>query len=1196
MFGNEEENKNSLPNSMRIALLTTNNANPDLPLKIQEKILKEKNKNIEFIFVDNVKDLFKFKEIQKDENIKGLIDKNWINNLKNLIPSVIIIYYELKYGQNKESDEKAIYGLLEEIGNYSKFAIIFVILVSRDMKENPYNFNFNDRQKPFYLKNFIQKERFFILPDEQIWNHNNEFSEICIKLYNCSFQFYKLHHRSYKEKRSQSSTREEKIENDIKLGVISKIKTKKKNYQFSKYLEEAYELLCDKNFDPKTYSYGSQPINIRNNFFELRATGDWLFFKNNNFLNIDNIIQINTKSNIKNINLNEIIEQIKKFERHIKSFSNLNYYDNGEKDYFHFVEFYWLSKRYKKLREYLEEINKKIKLNKKIIFKWFLASFKEIYNIIKIIKYYDKYFNTSEFKLTEVKINDGKILNMTDIEEEENIFYGKPPIYYYINKENENKKELIGFNDEIYIKKFIIKNQIKYKERIENFKNNIFPQLNQFVTNFKNNLNNNNKSDNLNGINLYLNLLKNIGTNNSNKFEIDDIEFYLKIIKDNPQIKKFPKVHINLIRQLMNLVQKKIKEDDSSDKILYKKELFKSLSILGNLSILTQDEENLFYELLNDTTFSLDKQMIINLNYYAKNNINKIKLDDLSFNFTYDIKNINKYPKRKILDIIEYELKFDCKLSKEKTNFNSLQLFFEYSKEDKNNKNNIIKETILKEFNKEELSKYDIGINSFIIIPHKLLIKNRTGKITLNKIVFTLCKKENIFYSISLPYEIDKTIFLLGKEADIMNIIYPNKVLLSGINQLYKFSYSINKKNIDNIKIIEYKHLFTIEKADNNTFKTEIFGNKISKETNKLNEFLPLDGDYVSPSIFFFNEEKNEIEEIKENNNLELNYNNFESRLIEGKTNFDVLFKFFKIGTYLIKLDIYFTVLHEEVDTKLEFHFNKNFFIKVINPFSVKYSLTSNNYSINNNSNNNNDNNIQKKEFLTDTPIKMNLLLNNELKEDIIIKDIQIIQKENQNYEINTTLKDMIDSKDIEDEIKEEIFKISDSVQYTIPLYLKFKNIFNNSIGKFKIIWTTKSLKEFEKTYIKSKDKLNLRNETEFDLPNINIKKLNYKFDYNYEIKDNNIIHLFIKIENKSKVNKRLFIQIGNSDETAFIISGLTSYCVNLKQNEKKNIFLKLYVIQNGEIKLPDVIVKEVDYEGRERARNNFYSEKIILN
>ena len=56
MFNNEEENKNTLPNSMRIALITKNNANPDLPLKIQEKVLKDKNKNLEFIFVDNIKD------------------------------------------------------------------------------------------------------------------------------------------------------------------------------------------------------------------------------------------------------------------------------------------------------------------------------------------------------------------------------------------------------------------------------------------------------------------------------------------------------------------------------------------------------------------------------------------------------------------------------------------------------------------------------------------------------------------------------------------------------------------------------------------------------------------------------------------------------------------------------------------------------------------------------------------------------------------------------------------------------------------------------------------------------------------------------------------------------------------------------------------------------------------------------------
>ena len=45
-----------------------------------------------------------------------------------------------------------------------------------------------------------------------------------------------------------------------------------------------------------------------------------------------------------------------------------------------------------------------------------------------------------------------------------------------------------------------------------------------------------------------------------------------------------------------------------------------------------------------------------------------------------------------------------------------------------------------------------------------------------------------------------------------------------------------------------------------------------------------------------------------------------------------------------------------------------------------------------------------------------------------------------------------------------------------------------------------------------------------------------------------------------------------------------------------KNIFLKLYIIQNGEIKLPDVLIKEIDYEGKEKGVNIFYSEKIIVN
>ena len=1194
MFGNEEELKNSLPNSMRIALITTNNANPDLPLKLQERIMKEKNKQFEFTFVDNAKDLFKYKEKPKDEQ-KGLIDKNWINNLKNLIPSVIILYYELQVGNNKELDEKIIYSHLEEIRNYTKNSSIFVILIQKDMKENPYYFNFNDRQKPFYLKNFTQKDKFYTFPDEQIWKYN-EFNEIAIKIFNFSFQYYKSHHRSYKEKRSQSASREIKIEYNIKLAVLSNIKTKKTNFEPSKYLEEAYELLIDKNFDFKTYKYASNPLNVINNFYEIRAAGDWIFYKNNNIFNKNsNINQQNAKN--KNILINGIIDQIKKFERHIKCFSNINYYDNGNKDYFHFVEYFWLSLRYKHLLEYISENSIKIKINKELLMKWFMIIFREVYNIMKMIIFYNKYFNINEFKLSEIKFNN-KTIDINIIEEEENIFYGKPPCYYYINSENDNKKEVIGFNEEIYIKKFLIKNQIKYEDLLNKFKKENIPHLSSFIFYFKTFISQSH-NDNMNAIDIYLNLLKNIGLNNQNIFELDSIDFYNKLNQSYTQIKKFPKIHMNFIRQYINLINKKLKEDDTSDKNYYKKELLINLSILGNINKLTEDEENLFYQILNDTDLIIQEPIIVNLNYYTKNNTGIIKTNELSLNFIYEIKDINKHQKRKILDLIEYELKFNSSLSKEKIKFNSLKLYLEYSKVDNFTKKKKISQ-IIKQFNSDKLNKYELDKNSNINILYKYLIKNRQGKISLTKIEFTLCKKENIIYSIAIPYEIEKTIFLTGEEADIMKINYPNKQLLSGVNQLYKFSYSIQKKLIEHIKIIEYKHSILFQKADKNNLQKEIFGQKNEGPTPSPHPGSPstptpggdTDEMEISPSIFYFDEKNEKLEEYK-NNMFEYTYNEFESRLKDGKTDFDLLFKFYKEGSYIVKLDIKFMLLHQEVNANLEFKYSYNFYFKIISPLSMTSNISSNNYSLNNNKEKK-----QIKEYLTSTPIKMNLVYKNLLQEDIIIKDILITKKEN-NFQISTTLKEIIDSQDIEEIIKEQIFNISNSTIYTIPFDLEFNNSYNDSIGKCKLLWTTQSLKDYQKKIANEKnnfDDLNLINETEFELPDIYVKNIILKYNYQYEVKNNNVIHLYINIENNDTENKRLYIQIGNNDETAFIISGMTNWYINLKSKEIKKIFLKLYVIQNGEIKLPDVIIREVDYDGKENSKNNFYSEKIILN
>ena len=112
----------------------------------------------------------------------------------------------------------------------------------------------------------------------------------------------------------------------------------------------------------------------------------------------------------------------------------------------------------------------------------------------------------------------------------------------------------------------------------------------------------------------------------------------------------------------------------------------------------------------------------------------------------------------------------------------------------------------------------------------------------------------------------------------------------------------------------------------------------------------------------------------------------------------------------------------------------------------------------------------------------------------------------------------------------------------------------------------------------------------------MNLKNNGIIYDYKYEIKNDNVIHLNIKIENKSMDNKKLIVKVGNNEDTSFVLSGLTNYIINLKNDEMKNIFLKLYIIQNGEIKLPDVLIKEIDYEGKEKGVNIFYSEKIIVN
>ena len=89
---------------------------------------------------------------------------------------------------------------------------------------------------------------------------------------------------------------------------------------------------------------------------------------------------------------------------------------------------------------------------------------------------------------------------------------------------------------------------------------------------------------------------------------------------------------------------------------------------------------------------------------------------------------------------------------------------------------------------------------------------------------------------------------------------------------------------------------------------------------------------------------------------------------------------------------------------------------------------------------------------------------------------------------------------------------------------------------------------------------------------------------------------LNIKIQNKSKFNKNLIIKVENNDENIMGISGLLKKKVNLKSDEIMKFSLKLVILHKGEVKLPNILIKELDNKGQDLLTNYYCPEKILFN
>ena len=196
--------------------------------------------------------------------------------------------------------------------------------------------------------------------------------------------------------------------------------------------------------------------------------------------------------------------------------------------------------------------------------------------------------------------------------------------------------------------------------------------------------------------------------------------------------------------------------------------------------------------------------------------------------------------------------------------------------------------------------------------------------------------------------------------------------------------------------------------------------------------------------------------------------------------------------------------------------------------------------------------------------------------------------------DINSTVKEIIDNKEIEENIKEEILKIFKFSSYTIPFEFKFYKSFYGSLGKCQIFWSTDGLKKYQKDKDNNSN-LILYNKNEYEFPNINVNLLELKYNYEKKYQDNLLV-LNINIQNKSKLNKTLIIKIEKNDGNIIGISGLLKKKVYLKPDEIMKFTLKLIVFQKGEVKLPNILINELDKKGQELLTNYYCPEKTLFN
>ena len=129
MFGDENQNKLTITNAMKIAIVDSEGSENELYTMIFEKINKEFVDKLKISFIYNISDLYKNISQNLEEKPQGLLNTQWIEEISSKRPSVIILYYYIKEGSKKEEEEIKLSKIIEDISLKDKYVYIYLFII-----------------------------------------------------------------------------------------------------------------------------------------------------------------------------------------------------------------------------------------------------------------------------------------------------------------------------------------------------------------------------------------------------------------------------------------------------------------------------------------------------------------------------------------------------------------------------------------------------------------------------------------------------------------------------------------------------------------------------------------------------------------------------------------------------------------------------------------------------------------------------------------------------------------------------------------------------------------------------------------------------------------------------------------------------------------------------------------------------------